>query len=269
MQNETKQKIRIQSRKAIYLLPNLFTTSSLFAGFYAIISAINLSYEKAVIALFIALILDGLDGRIARLTKTQTDFGAEYDSIYDMVTFGLAPAIIMYQWSLHSFGKAGMMIAFVYAASTGLRLARFNSQLDLVDNKYFKGLPCPSAAATIGGLVWFCTEYGFIGEDIKVIVAVLAVLVAVLMCSNVRYHSFKKISFTSTVDYFWGFVIVLIIGLIYFEPETTLLVIFMGYVFSGPITTYIKYKKSRKLLRNKQEENKNNNKENINNSNEE
>jgi len=268
MQNETKQKIKVQSRKAIYLLPNLFTTSSLFAGFYAIISAINLSYEKAVIALFIALILDGLDGRIARLTKTQTDFGAEYDSISDMVTFGIAPAIIMYQWSLHSFGnKAGMMIAFFYAAATGLRLARFNSQLDLVDNRYFKGLPCPSAAATVGGLVWFCTEYGFVGEDIRIIVSILAIMVAILMCSNVRYHSFKKISFTSTVDYFWGFVVALVIGLIYFEPETTLLAIFMSYTLSGPITTYYKYKKSRKLLLNKQK--KMNNKDNMNNNNEE
>lgn len=254
MQNKTKQKIAIQSRKAIYLLPNLFTTSSLFAGFYAIISAINLSYEKAAIALFIALILDGLDGRIARLTKTQTDFGAEYDSISDMVTFGLAPSIIMYQWSLSSFGKAGMMIAFFYAAATGLRLARFNSQLDLVDNEYFKGLPCPSAAATVAGLVWFCAEYGFKGEDIRILVAILAVLVAILMCSNVRYHSFKKISFTSTVDYFWGFIVAIIIGLIYFEPETSLLVIFMSYSISGLITTAYKYRKSRKLLLKKQKE---------------
>tara|TARA_R110000868_G_scaffold6263_1_gene35731 strand:- start:6787 stop:7569 length:783 start_codon:yes stop_codon:yes gene_type:complete len=250
------QKSTTNPRKAIYLLPNLFTTSSLFAGFYALISAINLSYEKATIAIFIALILDALDGRIARLTKTQTDFGAEYDSISDMVVFGVAPAILLYQWSLHSFGKVGMFIAFFYAATTGMRLARFNTQLDLIDNRYFKGLPCPSAAATLSGFVWFCSEYGYLGENVKVIVAILAIFVSVLMFSNVRYHSFKKISFTSKVDYFWGFVVIAAIGVIYFEPETSLFIIFLLYTLSGPAITAYKYKKSRKIKENKKEENK-------------
>ena len=150
----------IKRRRGIYLLPNLFTTSALFAGFYAIVAAINARYEPAAIAVFVAMILDGMDGRIARMTKTESDFGVQYDSLSDMVSFGLAPALVVYQWSLHGLGKLGWLAAFVFAAAAALRLARFNAQAGSADKRYFQGLPCPAAAAVIArsGLVRECRQ---------------------------------------------------------------------------------------------------------------
>src|SRR5512147_786566 len=147
-------------RRSIYLLPNLFTTAALFAGFYAIVQAMNGKYEFAAVAIFIAMVLDGLDGRVARLTHTQSEFGAEYDSLSDMVSFGVAPALVMYEWALKDLGKLGWTAAFVYCAGAALRLARFNTNIDVVDKRYFQGIPSPMAAAMLAGLVWVFDDLG-------------------------------------------------------------------------------------------------------------
>src|SRR5439155_3249359 len=151
------QKNRIR-RRGIYLLPNLFTTAALFAGFYAIVQAMNTRFDQAAVAIFIAMVLDSLDGRVARLTRTQSAFGAEYDSLSDMVSFGVAPALVAYEWALKGMGKLGWVAAFVYCAGAALRLARFNTQLEVADKRYFQGLPSPSAAALVSGMVWVMVE---------------------------------------------------------------------------------------------------------------
>ena len=154
-------------RRGIYILPNLFTTAALFAGFYAIVQAMNGLFEQAAVAIFIAMVLDGLDGRVARLTRTQSAFGAEYDSLSDMVSFGAAPSLIMYEWALKGMGKLGWMAAFIYCAGAALRLARFNTNIDVVDKRYFQGLPSPAAAALVAGLVWVMIDNGIAGETVR------------------------------------------------------------------------------------------------------
>ena len=154
--------------RGIYLLPNLFTTGALFAGFYAVVQAMNGRFEHAAVAIFIAMVLDGLDGRVARMTHTQSAFGAEYDSLSDMVSFGVAPALVIYEFALQGMGKLGWIAAFVYCAGAALRLARFNTQLDTVtDKRFFQGLPSPAAAALIAGFVWVMVEYGVAGQDVR------------------------------------------------------------------------------------------------------
>ena len=154
-------------RRGIYLLPNLFTTAALFAGFYAIVASMKGQFEPAAIAIFIAMLLDGIDGRVARLTNTQTDFGAQYDSLSDMVSFGMAPALVMYQWTLSGMGKLGWLAAFIYTASAALRLARFNTQIGIADKRYFQGLASPSAAAILAGMVWLGETYTMTGTTMN------------------------------------------------------------------------------------------------------
>src|SRR4051812_2548586 len=151
-------------RRGIYLLPNLFTTAALFAGFYSIVQAMNQRFEEAAIAIFVAMVLDGLDGRVARLTKTQSAFGAEYDSLSDMVSFGAAPALVMYEWALRPMEKLGWVVAFLYVAGAALRLARFNTNLDVVDKHFFQGLPSPAAAALVAGFVWVSQAFALTTE---------------------------------------------------------------------------------------------------------
>ena len=158
-------------RKGIYLLPNLLTTGGLFSGFYAVVSAMNGHFEAAAIAIFVAMLFDGLDGRVARMTNTQSDFGAEYDSMADMVSFGIAPALIAYTWGLTELGKLGWLAAFVYVAGAALRLARFNTQVGTADKRYFQGLASPAAAALVAGLVWVGVEYDISGDDYGLLVA--------------------------------------------------------------------------------------------------
>src|SRR6266487_4295186 len=158
-----KNRIR---RRGIYLLPNLFTTAALFAGFYAIVQAMNVNFDYAAIAIFVAMVLDGLDGRIARMTHTQSAFGAEYDSLSDMVCFGAAPALVMYEWVLRDLGKLGWIAAFVYVAGAALRLARFNTMLEVADKRYFTGIPSPAAAALVAGMVWIFFDLGIAGPDV-------------------------------------------------------------------------------------------------------
>jgi len=179
-------------RRGIYLLPNLFTTAALFAGFFAIVAAIGNHFDSAAVAVFIAMVLDGLDGRVARLTNTQSEFGGEYDSLSDMVSFGLAPALVMYLWSLHALGKLGWLAAFVYTAGAALRLARFNTQIGVADKRYFQGLASPAAAAVMMGMVWVGNDYHLAGADVRVLAFAVTVILGVLMVSNVRYYSFNS-----------------------------------------------------------------------------
>ena len=236
----------VKRRRGIYLLPNLFTTAALFAGFYSIVAAMNARYESAAIAIFIAMILDGMDGRIARLTNTQTDFGIQYDSLSDMVSFGLAPALVVYQWSLFGMGKLGWLGAFIFAAATALRLARFNTQASSADKQYFQGLPSPAAAAVIAGMIWFGSSRGLLdGTTVTLLAFPLTVLAGILMVSNIRYHSFKQFDFKGRVPFVSVLIIVLIFVFIASEPPLVLFLMSVLYAISGPVMTLVLIRKRR------------------------
>jgi CDP-diacylglycerol--serine O-phosphatidyltransferase len=227
-------------KKGIYILPNLFTTASLFSGFYAIVSSVDGKYEHAAIAIFIAMILDMLDGRIARLTNTQSKFGAEYDSLADMVSFGIAPAVSVFIWSLQALGKLGWAITFIYIAAA-LRLARFNTQTETADKNYFTGLASPSAAAMLAGSMWvFDESYGsvqYIPPGLIWLVGLITLISALLMVSNVRYHSFKGLNLKERVPFVMVLLAVIIFAVILIETSVALLIIFGLYVLSGPAYT--------------------------------
>jgi len=224
-------------RKGIYLLPNLFTTGCLFAGFYAIISAINGQFEQSAMAIFVAMVLDGLDGRVARLTNTESEFGVQYDSLADMISFGLAPALIMFVWSLNELGKLGWLVSFVYAAAAALRLARFNTQVESVDKRFFQGLPSPSAAAVIAGMVWVGEKYNGGADDLAIFALVLTLLAGILMVSNMRYYSFKDIDFKGKIPFVTLLVMVMVFVFISIDPPQVLFFIFLVYLCSGPFLT--------------------------------
>jgi len=228
-----------RKRRGIYLLPNLFTTAALFCGFYAITAAFNERYELAAVVIFVAMILDGMDGRVARLTNTESEFGAHYDSMADMVSFGVAPALVVYVWSLSSLGKLGWFAAFVYAAGGALRLARFNAQLETADKRYFQGLPSPSAAAILAGLVWVATEYGFEGQVLSYTVLVVTIMTGLLMVSNFPYYSFKDINLRGKVPFVVAIAVMLCFALIFAHPPVMLFVLFFSYAISGPALTLV------------------------------
>jgi CDP-diacylglycerol--serine O-phosphatidyltransferase len=222
-------------RKGIYILPNLFTTAALFAGFYAIVQAMNGQFEYAPIAIFVAMIMDGLDGRVARWTHTESDFGAQYDSLSDMVSFGLAPALVMYEWALSGLGKLGWLAAFLYAAAAALRLARFNVQTG-GDSRYFTGLPSPSAAALLAGLVWVLnTTYGVPGKEVSFIALGVTVFAGLSMVSNIQYHSFKHLNVKNRVSFVAVIAVVLIFVLVSLDPPQVLFIGFLVYSLSGPL----------------------------------
>ncbi len=220
----------------IYLLPNLFTTAAIFSGFYAIVSAMNGSFSSAAIAIFIAALLDSLDGRVARMTNTQSKFGAEYDSLADIVSFGVAPALIIYTWALLPLGQVGWLVAFLFVACNALRLAKFNANLGKGDKRYFYGLPVPAAACLIAGIVWVGHKYEASGSGVgfSILIAIVALYLAAMMVSNVKYRSFKdfdvkgKVGFTSVVF------VVLIFACIALDPAHVLFFIFGLYALSGP-----------------------------------
>ncbi|MDA8127678.1 MAG: CDP-diacylglycerol--serine O-phosphatidyltransferase [Betaproteobacteria bacterium] len=220
--------------RGIYLLPNLFTTGALFAGFYAVVQAMNGRFEHAAVAIFIAMVLDGLDGRVARMTHTQSAFGAEYDSLSDMVSFGVAPALVIYEFALQGMGKFGWIAAFVYCAGAALRLARFNTQIDTVtDKRFFQGLPSPSAAALVAGFVWVMVEYRVDGHDVRWLAAVIALFGGLTMVSNLRYYSGKEINLRRSVPFFVILLIVLAFILVSTSPPEVLFVVFLLYGLSG------------------------------------
>ncbi len=222
-------------RKGIYILPNLFTTAALFAGFYAIVQAMNGQFEQAPIAIFIAMIMDGLDGRVARWTRTESDFGAEYDSLSDMVSFGLAPSLVIYEWALSGLGKLGWLVAFIYAAAAALRLARFNVQVGSVDKRYFIGLPSPSAAALVAGLVWVLNSYGVPGKEMSYLALGFTLFAALAMVSNIRYHSFKHFNVKNRVSFVAVIAVVLLFVLVSLDPPQVLFLGFLLYALSGPV----------------------------------
>lgn len=234
-----------QQRRGIYLLPNLFTTAGLFAGFYAIIAAIRQDFDAAAIAIFVAMIMDGLDGRIARMTNTQSAFGAEYDSLSDMVAFGLAPALVVFLWALLDMGKFGWMIAFIYAACGALRLARFNTQIGTADKRYFQGLPSPAAAACVAGWVWLGTDRGLDPALISNVAVPITFFAAILMVSSMRYYSFKELDLKNRVPFIKMLALVLIFALIANDPPLILFSAFLIYAVSGPVFTLFKLRQHR------------------------
>lgn len=237
-------------RRGIYLLPNLFTTAALFCGFYAIVAAIHDRYEPAAMALFVAMIMDGMDGRIARMTQTTSDFGVQYDSLSDMVSFGLAPALVVYQWSLAAWGKPGWLAAFIYAAATALRLARFNTQAGSADKRYFQGLPSPAAAAVIAGMVWF-GDFLMLRDEAGIVFITfpLTVLAGALMVSNIRYHSFKQLDLHGKVPFVAVLIAVLILVFIAIEPSLILFAMALIYAASGPVMTLVALQRHRARVR--------------------
>ncbi|MDT8407145.1 MAG: CDP-diacylglycerol--serine O-phosphatidyltransferase [Methylococcales bacterium] len=232
--------------RGIYLLPNLFTTGAMFAGFYAITSAINNRFEVAAIAIFVALVLDGLDGRVARLTNTQSRFGVEYDSLSDMVSFGAAPALVMYLWLFSGMGKFGLFAAFVHLAGGALRLARFNAQVETADKRYFQGLPSPAAAAILAGLIWVTLEYHWPLEFVQFPAALLTIATGLLMVSNFRYFSFKDFDLKNKVPFVMAIAVMLLLALIMTQPHLILFAFFLGYAISGPVFTLVMRRRRRK-----------------------
>ncbi|MFI4940016.1 MAG: CDP-diacylglycerol--serine O-phosphatidyltransferase [Burkholderiales bacterium] len=220
-------------RRGIYLLPNAFTTAALFCGFYAIVMAMNLKFEHAAIAIFAAMVLDGIDGRVARLTNTQSEFGAQYDSLSDMVSFGAAPALVVYEWSLRGLNKMGWLAAFVYCAGAALRLARFNTNIAVVDKRFFQGLPSPAAAALVAGFIWSMDDMRFAGAELSWIAWSITVFSGLTMVTNVPFYSFKDVNFRKVVPFIAIFVIVLVFVLISVDPPKVMFGLFVLYGLSG------------------------------------
>ena len=227
-------------RRGIYLLPNLFTTAALFFGFYAIVQAMNGRFENAAIAIFVAMVLDGLDGRIARLTHTTSEFGAQYDSLSDMVSFGVAPALVMYEWALKDMGKLGWIAAFVYCVGAALRLARFNANIDVVDKRYFQGLPSPMAAAFVAGLVWVFDDLHIDRELwLSIIAWIFTMYAGITMVSNVPFYSFKEFNLKKAVPFWVAAVFAAALGIISLKPSVVLFLLVFGYGVSGYVLWFL------------------------------
>jgi CDP-diacylglycerol--serine O-phosphatidyltransferase len=236
-------------RRGIYILPNLFTTGVLFGGFYAIVQAMNARYEHAAIAIFVAMVLDGLDGRVARLTRTQSEFGAEYDSLADVVAFGAAPALVMYEWALRPLGRLGWIAAFAYCAATALRLARFNVNIDVVDKRYFQGLPCPAAAAVLAGFVWVIDDFDLQrAEWLYGLATGVTFFAAVTMVTSIPFYSFKDINFRRSVPFWAVLVIVLGLMLVSANPPMVLFGLFVAYAVSGYVLWGWKFRKAKRAF---------------------
>ena len=240
--------------RGIYLLPNLFTTANLFAGFFSIITAINGNFYVAAATVFVAMLLDSLDGRVARLTNTQSAFGAEYDSLSDMVAFGLAPAVLAYEWALSELGNVGLTVAFIYVACAALRLARFNTQIGKVDKRWFIGLASPAAAGVVAGwvwAVWALDDAGIRGVDLPLVLVMLfALMVAaagLLMVSNIKYYSFKDLDLKGRVPFVAILVVVLVFAVVFSDPPRILLLIFLAYAVSGPVQYLMQLRRRKRV----------------------
>jgi len=232
-------------RRGIYLLPNLFTTAALFSGFFAIVQAMNNSFTNAAVAIFVAMVLDGLDGRVARMTHTQSEFGAEYDSLSDMVSFGVAPSLIIYEWSLKGLGKWGWFAAFIYCAGTALRLARFNTNIEIVDKNNFQGLPSPAAAALVASFVWVMMDNHFSGDQLRWYACALTTFAGITMVSNLKFYSFKSINMRKSVPFIVIFLFALSFILISVDPPSILFLLFLGYCLSGYVMGILEWRKNR------------------------
>lgn len=224
-------------RRGIYLLPNLLTIIGLFAGFFSIVAGMKGYFNVAAQAIFIAMIMDSLDGRVARLTNTQSAFGMELDSLSDVVSFGVAPALVMYSWSLTTLGKVGWLASFIFAAAGALRLARFNTQVNSADKRYFQGLPIPAAAGILASIVWMCYDYTTQSKLFVILMFVVTIISGLLMVSNIRFHSFKEFNMRDRVPFLGILIAVLILVCIALNPPAMLLLIFICYGISGPAMT--------------------------------
>jgi CDP-diacylglycerol--serine O-phosphatidyltransferase len=232
-------------QSGVFLLPNALTTGALFAAFYSIIAGINGNFAAAAIAIVVAGVLDGLDGRVARLTNTQSDFGVQYDSLCDLISFGLAPALLAFNWSLKTLseygviaGKLGWLAAFVYVACAALRLARFNTQVDHAEKNYFQGLASPAAAGTLVTTIWFLVDQGIDGASVQWLIFLETVLLGMLMFSQIRYYSFKAWPRAERVPSAWIFILVLLIVLLAVDPPGVMMTLGIGYVVSGVVITF-------------------------------
>jgi CDP-diacylglycerol---serine O-phosphatidyltransferase len=225
--------------RGVYLLPNAFTTANLLAGFFAIVQAMEGNFAMAAVAIFVAMVLDSLDGRVARLTNTQSAFGEQYDSMSDMVSFGAAPALVIYEWSLRGMGKLGWLAAFIYVAGAAVRLARFNTNINVVDKRFFQGLPSPAAAAMVAGLVWLMTDLRearwieATGTDLRWVAWFVTVYAGLTMVSNAPFYSFKDINLRRTVPYMVVPVVILAFVLVTYDPPVVLFSLFLVYGLSG------------------------------------
>ena len=232
-------------RRGIYLLPNLFTTLGLFAGFYAIIAAINGAFDTAALAIFIAGVMDGVDGRVARMTNTQSDFGAQYDSMTDLIAFGLAPALLIYLYALEQYGKVGWMLAFFYAAATAMRLARFNVQAGVPEKEHFQGLASPAAAGLVIAVAWVGHDYQLDSAAFTLFSAVATFVAAGLMVSNIRFLSLKVINLRERIPFVTGVFIVVALAIFATAPPVVLMVVSLAYAVSGPVITLMKIRQVR------------------------
>jgi CDP-diacylglycerol--serine O-phosphatidyltransferase len=220
-------------RRGIYLLPNAFTTAALFCGFYAIVMAMSMRFEHSALAIFVAMVLDSLDGRVARMTNTQSEFGAQYDSLSDMISFGAAPALVMYVWALKDMGKLGWLVSFIYCACAALRLARFNTNIAVVDKRYFQGLPSPAAAALVAGFILLMDDLQFAGKDLNWYAWGITVFAGLTMVTNVPFYSFKDLNLRRSVPFVAPFLIVLAIVAVVSDPAKVLFGLFVLYALSG------------------------------------
>lgn len=241
-------------RKGIYLLPNLFTTGALFAGFYAIVAATADRFEHAAIAIVVAMLLDGFDGRVARMTQTTSEFGTQYDSISDMVSFGVAPSLVVYEWALIHFkdfpwiwSKLGWLAAFFYTAAAALRLARFNTRITVVSKRYFQGLPSPAAAAALVGFIWVCHDMQLSRADFAVPALIVTILLGACMVSNFSYYSFKDINPRDRVPFIAMLAMVLGFILASIDTPKLFFALFAVYALSGPVTYLIRLRRKRHL----------------------
>ena len=227
--------------RGVYWLPNLFTTGTLFGGFYAIVAAIDGNFARAGIGIFVAMLFDGLDGRVARWTRTQSEFGKEYDSLCDMVAFGVAPAIVVYQWGIERiagfgklWGRFGWLAAFFFAVAAGLRLARFNSRAAVTDKRYFEGLPSPSAAATVASFIWLVSNFEVTGLPALILGFAITLCIGALMVSKFSYWSGKELNLRGRIPWVYAAIIPLIYVVVSLSPES-LFVLFGAYAASAPL----------------------------------
>lgn len=245
----------IRRRRSIYLLPNAFTTANLFAGFYAVVQAINGRFEIAAIAIFLAMVFDGMDGRVARLTNTQSAFGEQYDSMSDMVSFGIAPALVMYQWTLQGLGRWGWLAAFIYVVGAALRLARFNTNIAVVDKRFFQGLPSPAAAALVAGFIWLAVDnkFSLSNASISWLGFVLTVYAGIAMVTNAPFYSGKTFALGRSVPFWMILLVVAAFVFVSSDPPLVLFGLFVVYGLSGWFIMAWRWRRARQLTRQRQE----------------
>ena len=245
MKKRRKREPKTKRKKGIYLLPNLFTSASLFGGFYAVVAAIQGKYEMAAVAILLSCLLDGLDGRIARFTNTASAFGTEYDSLSDLVAFGMAPGILAFQWALKPFGRLGWLAAFTYVICGALRLARFNVQKNTMEPNFFKGLPIPAAGSFIASLVLFTNALGVLPDSKHLVIIVVVYLLSFLMVSSIGYLSFKGLELKKQKPFNVLVAIILILLVIAYKPNIMLFFVLSVYVLSGPVMALFHVQKKR------------------------